>query len=51
MLPPDWEARSRVRIPQLRPTVLIPGAGHHVQQEAPEAFTRALLDFLAGLPA
>ena len=28
---------------------LIPGAGHWVQQEAPEAVNDALLEFLAGL--
>jgi epoxide hydrolase A/B len=33
----------------LRGKVLIPGAGHWNQQEAPEETTRALLDFLGGL--
>ncbi len=33
----------------LRGTVLIEGAGHWTQQEAPEETNRALLDFLAGL--
>jgi pimeloyl-ACP methyl ester carboxylesterase len=32
-----------------RGTVLIPGAGHWVQQEAPEATNEALLGFLGGL--
>ena len=31
--------------------VLVPGAGHVVNIEEAEAFNRALLDFLAGLPA
>jgi pimeloyl-ACP methyl ester carboxylesterase len=34
----------------LRGKVLIEGAGHWNQQEAPEATNRGLLDFLAGLP-
>jgi pimeloyl-ACP methyl ester carboxylesterase len=34
----------------LRGKVLIEGAGHWNQQEAPEATNAALLDFLAGLP-
>ncbi|WP_205028002.1 alpha/beta fold hydrolase [Oleisolibacter albus] len=32
-----------------RGTTLVEGAGHWVQQEAPEAVNKALLDFLAGL--
>jgi pimeloyl-ACP methyl ester carboxylesterase len=32
-----------------RGTVLVPGAGHWVQQEKPAEVNRALLDFLAGL--
>jgi pimeloyl-ACP methyl ester carboxylesterase len=35
----------------LRGIELIPGAGHFVQQEQPEAFNRALLRFLDTLPA
>ena len=31
--------------------VQIPGAGHLPNIEAPEAFNRALLDFLGGLPS
>lgn len=34
----------------MRAVHLIPGAGHWVQQEQPEAVTRHLLDFLATLP-
>ena len=33
----------------LRAEVLVPGAGHWVQQEAPEVVNAALLDFLGGL--
>jgi pimeloyl-ACP methyl ester carboxylesterase len=30
-------------------TAVIPGAGHMVNLEQPEAFSRAVLDFLSGL--
>jgi pimeloyl-ACP methyl ester carboxylesterase len=50
MIGPDWEERARARIPKFVKPAIIPGAGHLVQQEAPEAFTRALLAFLAGIP-
>jgi pimeloyl-ACP methyl ester carboxylesterase len=33
----------------LRKTVVVPGAGHWVQQQSPEAVNAELLDFLAGL--
>ena len=33
----------------LRSQVVVPAAGHWVQQQAPEAVNAALLDFLAGL--
>lgn len=36
-------------IPDLRGTVIVPGAGHWVQQEAPDAVNGALLTFLRGL--
>jgi len=39
----------RERVTDLRGVVLVPGAGHWVQQEAPEAVNAALLEFLAGL--
>jgi pimeloyl-ACP methyl ester carboxylesterase len=39
---PEW-------VPKLHRTVLIDGAGHWVQQEAPVETTRALLDFLREL--
>ncbi|MDD3799546.1 MAG: alpha/beta hydrolase [Novosphingobium sp.] len=50
MLGEDWEGRLRRRVPNLTGSAIIPGAGHMVQQEQPEAFTRALLAFLQGLP-
>jgi pimeloyl-ACP methyl ester carboxylesterase len=39
----------RARVPQLRDVVLVPGAGHFVQQEQPLAVNAALLSFLRGL--
>ena len=39
---PDW-------VPDLRGQVVVPGAGHWLQQERPEAVNAALLDFLKGL--
>jgi pimeloyl-ACP methyl ester carboxylesterase len=36
-------------VSDLRAEVLVPGAGHWVQQEAPEVVNAALLEFLAGL--
>jgi pimeloyl-ACP methyl ester carboxylesterase len=38
-------------LPALRGTTIIDGVGHWVQQEAPEAVNRLLIDFLKGLPA
>ena len=37
-------------VPDLRGSVVIPGAGHWIQQERPREVNRALLAFLAGLP-
>jgi pimeloyl-ACP methyl ester carboxylesterase len=37
-------------VPGLRGKILIPGAGHWVQQEAAERVNTALLEFLASLP-
>jgi pimeloyl-ACP methyl ester carboxylesterase len=37
-------------VTDLRGKVLVPGAGHWVQQEAPEHVNAALLDFLSALP-
>jgi pimeloyl-ACP methyl ester carboxylesterase len=42
-------AAMESRIPNLRGKHFLPGVGHWTQQEAPEAVTRLLLDFLAGL--
>jgi pimeloyl-ACP methyl ester carboxylesterase len=36
-------------VTDLRAEIVVPGAGHWVQQQAPEAVNAALLDFLAGL--
>ena len=47
MLPADALDTMRRRVPQLRDVVLIPKAGHFVQQERPEETNAALLAFLA----
>ena len=39
----------REHVTDLRGVVVVPGAGHWVQQERPEAVNAALLGFLAGL--
>ncbi len=49
MIAPDALDIQRQRVPDLRGTVLIEGAGHFVQMERPEETNRALLDFLATL--
>jgi pimeloyl-ACP methyl ester carboxylesterase len=36
-------------VTDLRSQIVVPGAGHWVQQQAPEAVNAALLDFLAGV--
>ncbi|MBV9756939.1 MAG: alpha/beta hydrolase [Alphaproteobacteria bacterium] len=36
-------------VPQLRPTVILPGCGHWTQQERPEAVNAAMLGFLQSL--
>ena len=46
---PGYVESMEKRLPDLRGTVLIEGAGHWTQQEAPEAFNRALLGALAEL--
>ncbi len=43
------EANIRQHVPNLRDLVLVPGAGHWVQQEAPAAVNEALIRFLRGL--
>lgn len=42
---PEWETRLPTRVPGLEGIVAIPDAGHHVQQEQPAAFNKALLAF------
>ncbi len=49
MIPPHAIDSMRARVPQLRDVVLVPGAGHFVQQEQPLAVNAALLAFLRGL--
>ena len=49
MIAPDALDTQRQRVPDLRGTVLIEGAGHFVQMERAEETNRALLDFLATL--
>jgi epoxide hydrolase A/B len=46
---PGYVESMAARLQDLRGTVLIDGAGHWTQQEAPEAFNRALLEALAAL--
>lgn len=50
LLPPEALTIMRRRVPELREVVLVPGAGHFVMQEAPEAVNAALLGFLRTLP-
>jgi pimeloyl-ACP methyl ester carboxylesterase len=45
------EANLTAAVPNLTEVVVVPGAGHWVQQEAPEAVTTALLAFLDKAPA
>jgi pimeloyl-ACP methyl ester carboxylesterase len=49
MIPPHAIDSMRARVPQLRGVVLVPGAGHFVQQEQPQGVNAALLEFLRGL--
>jgi pimeloyl-ACP methyl ester carboxylesterase len=44
---PQWRERMERRVPNLAGIVEIEGAGHFVQQEKPDAFNRAMLDFLS----
>jgi pimeloyl-ACP methyl ester carboxylesterase len=46
---PHWRERLERRAPGLRAVVEIADAGHFLQQEQPQAFNSALLEFLAGL--
>lgn len=47
----DPVARMRTCVPLMSDAAILPGCGHWTQQERPEAVTRLLLDWLAGLPA
>jgi pimeloyl-ACP methyl ester carboxylesterase len=49
MIPGDAIDVMRRRVPLLREVVLVPGAGHFVQQEQPQAVNAALLRFLDSL--
>ncbi|HUA88502.1 MAG TPA: alpha/beta hydrolase [Steroidobacteraceae bacterium] len=49
MIPADALEVMRRRTPDLREVVLVPGAGHFVQQEQPQAVNAALLRFLRSL--
>jgi pimeloyl-ACP methyl ester carboxylesterase len=46
---PGYVEAMAARLPDLRATTMIDGAGHWIQQEVPEAFNRALLGALAEL--
>jgi pimeloyl-ACP methyl ester carboxylesterase len=49
MMDPTGPERMRASLPDYRGETIIPGAGHWVQQETPEAFNDALLGFLRSL--
>lgn len=49
MMDPTGPERMRASLPDYRGETIIPGAGHWVQQEAPQAFNDALLGFLRTL--
>jgi pimeloyl-ACP methyl ester carboxylesterase len=49
MIPGDALQIMQRRVPQLKEIVLVPGAGHFVQQEAPQAVNAALVKFLRSL--
>ncbi len=49
MIPGDALKIMQRRVPQLQEIVLVPGAGHFVQQEAPVAVNAALVKFLRSL--
>ncbi len=49
MIPEDALGIMRRRVPDLRGVVLVPGAGHFVQQEQPAAVNAALIGFLRSL--
>ncbi len=49
LMDPTGPERMRNLLPDYRGETIIPGAGHWVQQETPQAFNEALLGFLASL--
>ncbi|MFZ9628987.1 MAG: alpha/beta fold hydrolase [Ilumatobacteraceae bacterium] len=49
LMDPTGPERMRAQLPGYRGETIIPGAGHWVQQETPDAFDAALLGFLADL--
>jgi pimeloyl-ACP methyl ester carboxylesterase len=49
MLRPDALDIMKSNVPDLRDAVIVPNAGHFVQQEQPQAVNAALLKFLAAL--
>jgi pimeloyl-ACP methyl ester carboxylesterase len=50
LTPPKYSRYFEAHLPNAR-LVLVPGAGHYVQLEQPEAVTAALAEFLRTLPA
>jgi pimeloyl-ACP methyl ester carboxylesterase len=49
LMDPTGPDRMRAALPDYRGETIIPGAGHWVQQETPQAFNDALLGFLRSL--
>ena len=49
VMDPSGLERMPAMLPDYRGHVLLPGAGHWTQQESPDEFNRALLDFLASI--
>jgi pimeloyl-ACP methyl ester carboxylesterase len=49
MMDPTGPERMRASLPDYRGETIIPGAGHWVQQETPQAFNDSLLGFLRTL--
>ncbi len=45
----DWEQALRAHAPRLRSVVTVPGAGHWVQQEAPERVSAELVEFATAM--
>jgi pimeloyl-ACP methyl ester carboxylesterase len=46
---PEYVESMKLTLPNYRGATMIEGAGHWTQQEAPEEFNRALLDFVTSL--